>query len=99
MAIGSVISSIFIIPWARSKYSPERLTKYADISLIVVFLLMATVRWSKLFLLVAALAGVGWTLSSTELWIAGQLAMPDWARGRMNGRLLWVHRHQPHLGV
>ena len=98
MAIGSVISSIFIIPWARSKYSPERLTKYADISLIVVFLLMATVRWSKLFLLVATLAGVGWTLSSTELWIAGQLAMPDWARGRMNATIIMVSQAATALG-
>jgi Transmembrane secretion effector len=30
------------------------------------------------------LAGVSWTVSASELWIAGQRAMPDWARGRMN---------------
>src|SRR5260370_34390089 len=88
MAIGSVTTSIFIIPWARSRYSPQRLTTYANASLIVVCLLMATVRWSKMFLLVAALAAVGWTLSSTELWVACQLAMPDWARGRMNATLI-----------
>jgi hypothetical protein len=33
---------------------------------------------------VTALAGVSWTVSASELWIAGQRAMPDWARGRMN---------------
>jgi Transmembrane secretion effector len=33
---------------------------------------------------VAALAGTSWTVSASELWIAGQRAMPDWARGRMN---------------
>jgi hypothetical protein len=33
---------------------------------------------------VAALAGISWTVSASELWIAGQRAMPDWARGRMN---------------
>src|ERR1700737_1555859 len=59
---------------------------------------MATVRWSKLFLLVAALAGVGWTLSSTELWIAGQLAMPDWARGRMNATIIMVSQGAMALG-
>jgi MFS family permease len=98
MAIGSVISSIFIIPWARFRYSPQRLTTYADAALIVVFLLMATVRWSKMFLLVAAVAGVGWTLSSTELWVAGQLAMPDWARGRMNATIIMVSQAATALG-
>jgi MFS family permease len=98
MAIGSVISSIFIIPWARSRYSPQRLTTYANASLIAVCLLMATVRWSKMFLLVAALAGVGWTLSATELWVAGQLAMPDWARGRMNATIIMVSQAATALG-
>src|SRR5262245_5218546 len=36
------------------------------------------------FLPVTALAGISWTVSASELWIAGQRAMPDWARGRMN---------------
>src|SRR6516162_4765019 len=90
MAIGSVASSIFLIPWARARFSPQRLTTYANASLIVVCLLMATVRWTKMFLVVAALAGVGWTLYSTELWIAGQRAMPEWARGRMNATIIMV---------
>jgi MFS family permease len=90
MAIGSVITAIFIIPWARSRYSPQRLITYANASLIVVCVLMATIRWSHMFLVVAALAGVGWTLSSTELWVAGQRAMPDWARGRMNATIIMV---------
>jgi hypothetical protein len=37
-----------------------------------------------MFLPVTALAGISWTVSASELWIAGQRAMPDWARGRMN---------------
>ena len=37
-----------------------------------------------IFLPIAALAGLSWTVSASELWIAGQRAMPDWARGRMN---------------
>src|SRR6516162_407122 len=98
MAIGSVITSVFIIPRARSRCSPQRLTTYADASLIVVCLLMATIRWSKMFLVVAALAGVGFTLSSTELWIAGQRAMPDWARGRMNATIIMVSEGALSLG-
>ncbi len=98
MAIGSVISSIFIIPAARSRYSPQRLTTYANASLIVVCLLMATIRWTHMFLVVAALAGVAWTLSSTELWVAGQRAMPDWARGRMNATIIMISQAATALG-
>jgi len=98
MAIGSVVTSVFIIPRARSRCSPQRLTTYADASLILVCLLMATIRWSKMFLVIAALAGVGFTLSSTELWIAGQRAMPDWARGRMNATIIMVSEGALALG-
>jgi MFS family permease len=98
MAIGSVITSIFIIPWARSRFSPQQLTGCANASLVVVCLLMATVRWTKMFLLVAALAGIGWTLSSTELWIAGQRAMPEWARGRMNATIIMISQAATALG-
>jgi MFS family permease len=98
MAIGSVLSSIFIIPWTRTRYSPQRSTNYADASLIVVCLLMATIRWTHMFLVVAALAGVAWTLSSTELWVAGQRAMPDWARGRMNATIIMVSQAATALG-
>ena len=98
MAIGSVVASIFILPWARSRYAPQRLTTYANASLIVVCVLMATIRWTKIFLVVAALAGVGWTLASTELWVAGQRAMPEWARGRMNATIIMVSQAATALG-
>ena len=51
-----------------------------------------------MFLVVAALAGVAWTLSSTELWVAGQRAMPDWARGRMNATIIMVSQAATALG-
>jgi hypothetical protein len=59
---------------------------------------MATVRWTKLFSVVAALAGIGWTLSFTELWIAGQRAMPEWARGRMNATIIMASQAANALG-
>jgi Transmembrane secretion effector len=52
--------------------------------LVSVFVLMALAPNLWIFLPVAALAGISWTVSASELWIAGQRAMPDWARGRMN---------------
>jgi hypothetical protein len=31
---------------------------------------------------------MGWTMSASELWVAVQRAMPDWARGRMNATVI-----------
>jgi hypothetical protein len=49
---------------------------------------MVLVRRPFVFLVVAALSGMGWTLSASELWVASQRAMPDWARGRMNATMV-----------
>ncbi|MBV9674450.1 MAG: MFS transporter [Verrucomicrobia bacterium] len=98
MAVGSVTASLFIIPWARARYRPEQLMTSANASLIAVCILMAIIRWSKLFFLIAALAGMGWTLSATELWVAGQRAMPEWARGRMNATIIMVSQAATALG-
>jgi hypothetical protein len=46
----------------------------------------------------AALAGVGWTLSASELWVAAQRAMPDWARGRMNATVIMISQGAMALG-
>jgi hypothetical protein len=45
---------------------------------------MAFVRDKTVFVFVAGLAGIAWTLCASELWVAGQRAMPNWARARMN---------------
>jgi predicted MFS family arabinose efflux permease len=65
---------------------------------VLVYLLMAVVRQTELFLVVAALAGVGWTLSASELWVAAQRAMPSWARGRMNATIIMVSQGAMALG-
>jgi MFS family permease len=84
MGVGSVVGAVVVIPRARAKFSANTLTILANLLLAFVFLLMAFVRDPNLFMGVAALAGLGWTLTASELWVAGQRAMPSWARGRMN---------------
>jgi hypothetical protein len=64
----------------------------------VVYVLMALVRQRELFLVVAALAGVGWTLSASELWVAAQRTMPSWARGRMNATVIMLSQGAIALG-
>jgi len=97
-AVGSVISGAFIIPWARARFSPQRITTMADLLLLFNFCLMVLVHQPGVFLVVAALAGMGWTLSASELWVASQRAMPDWARGRMNATMVMVSQGATALG-
>src|SRR3984893_14703430 len=84
LGIGSLLGATLVLPYARRKATPNTLTILASGILVSVFVLMAVVPNLWMFLPVAALAGISWTVSASELWIAGQRAMPDWARGRMN---------------
>jgi MFS family permease len=84
MGIGSLLGATLILPYARSKATSNLLTILAGVLLVAVLVLMATVQNLSMLLPVAALAGISWTVSASELWVAGQRAMPDWARGRMN---------------
>ena len=98
MGIGSVVGAVLLIPWARKTFSANVLTIVSSCLLVVVYLLMAVVRYPILFQIVAALAGVGWTLTASELWVAGQRAMPSWARGRMNATHMMVSQGGMALG-
>jgi MFS family permease len=98
MGVGSVLGAIVVIPRARAYFSPNALTILASILLAVVFVLMAMVRSIPLFLAVAALAGVSWTVTASELWVAGQRAMPPWARGRMNATHIMLSQGGMALG-
>jgi MFS family permease len=95
MGIGSLVGATLVLPYARAKASPNTLTILAGVLLIVVLVSMANVLNLWMFLPVTALAGISWTISASELWIAGQRAMPDWARGRMNA----VHMMATQAGV
>ena len=98
MGAGSVIGAVLIIPWLRVRFSPDCLTLLANLLLALVYVLMAFVRQTDVFFVVAALAGVGWTLSASELWVAAQRAMPNWARGRMNATVIMISQGAMALG-
>jgi predicted MFS family arabinose efflux permease len=98
MGAGSVAGALFIIPRLRARYSSNTLIILANLLVVVVYMLMAVVRQTELFLVVAALAGVGWTLSASELWVAAQRAMPGWARGRMSATVIMVSQGALALG-
>ncbi len=52
----------------------------SGIVLAASYALMAIVRHSQVFFIVSALAGVAWTVSASELRVAGQRILPDWIR-------------------
>jgi Transmembrane secretion effector len=49
---------------------------------------MAFVRQPSIFMIVAALAGIGWTVAASELWLASQRAIPDRVRGRISATVI-----------
>jgi MFS family permease len=99
MGAGSVIGAVLIIPRLRARLSRDRLTLLANLLLALVYVLMAFVRQTDVFFVVAALAGVGWTLSASELWVAAQRSMPDCARGRMNAAVIMISQGAIALGA
>jgi MFS family permease len=90
MGAGSVFGAVFVISWLRARFSPDSVTLSANLLIVVAYVLMAFVRQAEVFFVVAALAGVGWTLSASELWVAAQRAMPSLARGRMNASVIMI---------
>jgi MFS family permease len=98
MGVGSVLGAIVVIPRARARFSPNALTIFASVLLAIIFVLMAMVRAIPLFMGVAGLAGISWTMAASELWVAGQRAMPPWARGRMNATHIMLSQGGMALG-
>src|SRR6516225_10453113 len=88
--IGSVAGAALIIPWLRARYSANLLIVIANLLVAIVYVFMAIAREPGILFGVAALAGVGWTLSASELWVAAQRAMPSWVSGRMNATVIMV---------
>ena len=96
--IGSVAGAVIIIPWLRARYSSNILIVLASALVALVYVLMAFVRQPWIFFAVAAMAGVGWTLSASELWVAAQRAMPSWVRGRMSATVMMVSQGAMAIG-
>jgi MFS family permease len=90
MGAGSLAGAVLILEPARKRLKPNQMTVLAGIVLAVSYALMAVIRQPQVFLLVAALAGAAWTVSASELWIAGQRVIPDWIRGRLNATHMMV---------
>jgi MFS family permease len=98
MGAGSVVGAVFILPCLRARLSPNCLAHCANLLLVLVYVSMALVRQTEIFFAVAALAGVAWTTAASELWVAAQRAMPNWARGRLNAAVIMISQGAMALG-
>jgi Transmembrane secretion effector len=85
-----------VIRYVRS--APNFVTLLANLLIVLAYALMAFVHQTEAFFVVAALAGVGWTMSASELWVAAQRAMPSWARGRLNATFITISQGAMVLG-
>jgi MFS family permease len=72
LGIGSLLGATLVLPYARTKATPNMLTILASLILVSVFIFTAIVPNLWIFLPVAALAGISWTMSASELWTAGR---------------------------
>jgi MFS family permease len=98
MGAGSVIGAVFVISWLRARFSPDSVTLLANLLIVLAYVLMAFTRQTEFFFAIAAVAGVGWTLSATELWVAAQRATPNWVRGRFNATVIMISQGAIALG-
>jgi len=98
MGAGSVFGAVFVVPKLRDHLASNAIIISASVLLVVVYLGMALITDHILFMGIAAVAGIAWTLAASELWVAGQRAMPDWARGRMNATIIMVSQGAMALG-
>jgi MFS family permease len=98
MGAGAVFGAVFVVPKVRDHLSSNSIILSASILLVLVYVGMGLVLDQILFMAIAAVAGVAWTLAASELWVASQRAMPDWARGRMNATIIMVSQGAMALG-
>ena len=98
MAVGSLAGAVFVVPWARAHFTSNMVTILASLLLAAVYILMAAIRHLEYFMIVAALAGLGWTLAASELWVVAQQSMPGWTRGRLNAAQIMVSQGGIALG-
>jgi MFS family permease len=98
MAVGALLGAVFVVPRVRERFTPNQVTILASLLLVAVYILMAVVRNLDIFMVIAALAGVGWTLAGSELWVVAQQAMPGWTRGRLNAAQIMISQGGIALG-
>jgi len=90
VGVGSLAGAMFVLPYLRSRFSPNAITSIAVAMLLVAYCAMSFTREVPPLMVSTTFAGVAWALAGSELWVAGQRVMPSWVRGRMNAFLIML---------
>ena len=90
LGIGAVLGGLWIVPIVKARLSANGVTVLASIVLGLTYFLMGCIRQPPVFIFVAGIGGVAWTLAAAELWAAGLSAANPGLRGRVNAMLMVV---------
>lgn len=99
VGVGSLAGAMFVLPYLRSRFSPNAITSIAVAILLVAYCAMSFTREVPPLMVSTTFAGVAWALAGSELWVAGQRVMPGWVRGRMNAFLIMLGQGGMALGA
>ena len=95
---GAITMAVFGLPRLRGKMKPDTLMNLATAALAAVLLGMTLASHLALLLPVTFVGGAAWIAGISNLSVAGQNAMPAWARGRMNALSMTVMQGSIALG-
>ena len=84
LGAGSLAAALLLAQPLRRRLSPNGLTTLTGACLALGLTGFALSPGLPAALGATALTGAGWALAGSELWVAGQRAMPSWARGRVS---------------
>jgi MFS family permease len=90
LGIGAVIGGFWIVPVTKARLTANGVTILASVMLGLTYFLMGCTRQQWLFMLVAGIGGMAWTLAAAELWAAGLHTATAGLRGRVNAILMVV---------
>jgi hypothetical protein len=95
---GAIAMAVFVLPRLRRKMKPDALMHFATVALGAVLLGMTLASHLVMLLPVTFVGGGAWIAGISNLSVAGQNAMPAWARGRMNALSMTVMQGSIALG-
>ena len=95
---GAIAMAVVGLPRLRTRLAPDHLMRLATLALGAVLLAMIMANRITLLLPVTFFGGAAWIAGISNLNVASQIAMPPWARGRMNALYVTVMQGSIALG-
>jgi MFS family permease len=96
---GAIFMAVSGLPRLRASLSPDALMHVATVVLGAVLLAMIVSNQLLLLLPVTFFGGAAWIAGISNLSVASQVAMPPWARGRMNALYVTITQGAIALGA